>query len=91
MLVEAAFLGSESEGAEIVGPLHELEPELDTMAMIPAAALSSVHMDPPHPVPGIGDGTMLAELPAEAVDALVAAAGPESGSPLVSVELSPAG
>jgi hypothetical protein len=30
---------------------------------------------------------LLAELPAEAVDALVAVAGPDSGSPLVSVEV----
>lgn len=76
VLVEAAYLGSESNGAEILRPLRELGPELDTMAMIPAAALSSVHMDPPEPVPGVGDGTMLAELPPQAVDALVAAAGP---------------
>lgn len=87
VLVEAAYLGSEEDGAELLRPLRELGPELDTMAMIPASALSSVHMDPAEPVPGVGDGTMLAELPAEALDALVQAAGPESGSPLVSVEL----
>jgi FAD binding domain/Berberine and berberine like len=87
VLVEAAYLGSEPDGAEILRPLRELGPELDTMATIPAATLASVHMDPPQPVPAVGDGTMLAELPAEAVDALVAVAGPDSGSPLVSVEL----
>jgi len=28
----------------------------DTFAMMPAAALTGLHMDPPQPVPGIGDG-----------------------------------
>ena len=30
-----------------------------------------MHMDPEQPVPGVGDGLMLAELPAEAIDALM--------------------
>jgi hypothetical protein len=44
-------------------------------------------MNPDHPVPRAGDGMLLADLPAEAVDAFVAAAGPGSGSPLVSAEI----
>jgi hypothetical protein len=44
-------------------------------------------MDPPQPVPGQGDGTFLREFPAGAVEALVAAAGADSGSPLLSVEV----
>jgi hypothetical protein len=43
-------------------------------------------MDPEHPVPGAGDGMLLDELPGEAIDALVAAAGRED-SPLLSVEV----
>ena len=54
------------------------------MATIPVAALSHLHMDPEHPVPGKGDGLMLAELPAEAVDAWAAAV---PGSSLLSVEV----
>jgi FAD/FMN-containing dehydrogenase len=87
VLVEAAYLGSEAAGAELLRPLRALAPELDTFGMIPTSGLTSVHMDPPQPVPGVGDGALLAELSPEAVDALVAAAGPESSSPLVSVEL----
>ena len=86
-LVEVAYAGSEPEGAELLRPLRALEPEIDTVATIPAAGLSELHMDPPQPVPGAGDGMLLADLPPEAVDALVAVAGPESGSPLVSVEI----
>src|SRR5581483_7170692 len=51
------------------------------------AVLWDLHMDPPTPVPGAGDGMLLADAPAEAVDALVEVAGAESGSPLLSVEL----
>ena len=44
-------------------------------------------MDPEHPVPGAGDGMLLDELPADAVDELVRVAGADSGSPLLSVEV----
>jgi FAD/FMN-containing dehydrogenase len=87
VLVEAIYLGSEAEGAELIRPLRELGPEIDTIGLVPVSALSELHMDPPQPVPGIGDGMLLTDAPAEAIDALVAAAGPDSGSPLVSVEL----
>ena len=50
-------------------------------------ALSHMHMDPEQPVPGVGDGLMVAHLPGEAVDALVDVAGPGARFPLLSVEL----
>ena len=87
-VVEAAFMGSEADGAELMAPLRELGGiEMDTFATIPAPALSGLHMDPPEPVPALTDHRMVGELPAEAVDALVGAVGPGSGSPLLSVEL----
>jgi FAD/FMN-containing dehydrogenase len=85
--VQVFYAGPEAEGAALVAPIRRLEPEIDTVATIPAAALQRVHMDPEHPVPGLGDGMLLAELPAAGIDALVAAAGPGSGSPLLSVEV----
>jgi FAD/FMN-containing dehydrogenase len=86
-LVEAAYDGLEAEGAELLQPLRALGPEMDTFATISVEGLSELHMDPPEPVPGAGDGMLLSELPAEAVDAIVAVAGPGSGSPLLSVEI----
>jgi hypothetical protein len=86
-LVEAAYLGDEFEGAELMRPLRELGPVMDTFAMIPAPALQQLHMDPPEPVPYEGDGMLLADAPAGAIDAMVATAGAGSGSPLLSVEL----
>jgi hypothetical protein len=85
--VDGAYLGDEAAGAAVLAPLRALEPEIDMFAMMPAAALSHMHMDPEQPVPAIADGMLLDDLTPAAVDALVAAAGPGSGSPLLSVEL----
>jgi FAD/FMN-containing dehydrogenase len=87
-VVEAAYLGSEADGAELMAPLRELGGiEMDTFATVPAPALSGLHMDPPEPVPALTDHRMVGDLGSEGVDALVEAAGPGSGSPLLSVEL----
>ena len=87
VVVEAAYIGSEEDGAALLQPLRELGPVMDTFAMIPSEDLRHLHMDPPQPVPGVGDGMNLVDLTPETVNALVAVAGPCSGSPLISVEL----
>ncbi|MCW3022459.1 MAG: FAD-binding oxidoreductase [Conexibacter sp.] len=87
VVIDGAVLGSAAYAEEVLAPLRALEPEIDLFAMAPPAALSHLHMDPEHPVPGIGDHQMLEELPAEAIDQLVAVAGHESGSSLLAVEL----
>jgi FAD/FMN-containing dehydrogenase len=87
VVVEATSLLDESATDELLAPLRELGPAMDTFATIPVERLSSLHMDPEHPVPGAGDGMLLRGFPEEAVDAIVAAAGADSGSPLLSVEV----
>jgi FAD/FMN-containing dehydrogenase len=87
VVIDGAYLGDEADGAELLAPLRALGPEIDTFAMIGPAELLTIHMDPPGPVPASGDGALLDVVPGEAIDALVAAAGPGSGSPLLSVEL----
>jgi hypothetical protein len=86
-IVEAACLGDAGTGAELIGPLRRLGPELDTVAMIPVSALGQLNMDPSQPVPGEGDGAFLADFPAAAIDALAAAAGPDAATPPDSVEV----
>jgi quercetin dioxygenase-like cupin family protein len=86
-LVEVIFLGDAEEGARLIEPLRALQPEIDTVAVVPPAALVRLHMDPEQPVPGFGDVRLLRELPAEAVDAVVEVAGPGTGSPLLSLEV----
>jgi hypothetical protein len=82
-VVEAASLLDDEVTSRYLAPLRALAPEMDTFATVPATALSTLHMDPDHPVPGQGDHRLLGELSTEAVDAMVAAAQP----PLLSVEL----
>jgi hypothetical protein len=87
VVIDGAVLGTEAYANEVLAPLRALEPEIDMFAMAAPIALSHLHMDPEHPVPGMSDHAMLEELPAEAIDALVAVAGHESGSELLIVEL----
>jgi hypothetical protein len=87
VVIDGAVLGSEAYAAEVLAPLHALEPEIDMFAASSPVALSYLHMDPEQPVPGIGDHALLSDVTAEAIDAVVAAAGCESGSPLLAVEL----
>ena len=86
-IVEAVYSGDPADGEAIVAPLRELGPAMDTFRVMPARELSSLHMDPPGPVPGVGDGRLLGALDRDAIAALVASAGAESGSTLLSVEL----
>jgi FAD/FMN-containing dehydrogenase len=86
-LVEAAYLGDADTGAALIQPLRQLGPELDTFATIPAAALAQLHMDPAQPVPFQGDGALLADAPAAAIDALVALTGPDADTSLASIEI----
>ncbi len=71
VLVEAAFLGSEADGEELVRPLRDLAPEFDTFALIPPASLSAVNMDPAEPVPYYGEGIHLHEVEPATIEALV--------------------
>lgn len=88
LTIGAACVGSEEEGKAIVDRLRGIgAPVMDTFAQIPAARLSEIHMDPPEPVPGIGEGHLIRELPDDAIDAFVDAVGPQSGSPLLLSEL----
>ena len=88
LTIDAACIGSQEEGEATIAPLRELgEPVMDTFGQIPAEGLSRIHMDPEPPVPGLGHHEVLAELPDDAIDAFVGAAGPDAGSPLLLAEI----
>jgi hypothetical protein len=54
---------------------------------MPAPALVRIHGDPEGPTPGASNASMLASLPAEAIQKLLEVAGPDSGSALLATEL----
>jgi hypothetical protein len=88
LTVDAACIGGREEGEAAIAPLREIgEPIMDTFEWMPTSGLSRIHMDPENPVPGIGDGFLVADLPDQAIEAFVAVAGPDSGSPLLLTEL----
>jgi FAD/FMN-containing dehydrogenase len=84
VLVEAAFVGTDDDGAALLQPLRDLGPEFDTVETIPTSMLSIVNMDPDFPLPYSGDGVLLSDLPSDAIDALV---GDFVGSPLLHAEM----
>ncbi|HEX8855460.1 MAG TPA: FAD-binding oxidoreductase [Thermoleophilaceae bacterium] len=86
-VIEATMLVDEAEAADLLAPLRALGPAMDTFATIPVTELQHLHMDPPHPVPGKGDGLLLRDLPAKALDSLLEVTGPGVESPLLSVEI----
>ena len=88
LTIDAASIGNQAEGEAIVAPLRDIgETIMDTFAWMPAAGLCRIHMDPENPVPGVGEGQTIRDLPDEAIDAFVGVAGPGSGSPLLLSEL----
>ncbi len=84
VLVQPAFIGSESDGVALVQPFRDLAPELDTVAMMPTSDLSLVNMDPDFPLPYVGEGILLDSFPRAAIDTMVETF---VGSPLLHIEV----
>jgi FAD binding domain len=86
-VVMAAFLGEEADGRALLRSVRELGPVMDTFAMVPPIELGDLAMDPPDPLPYLLAHHLLDDVSSSAIDDLVAAAGPDSGSPLNMVQL----
>lgn len=87
VVVEAAIQEEPARADELLAPLRALAPDMDSVHPQPTADLLQLHMDPPAPVPGNGDGMLLTELPPAAVRAFIAAVGPDAPSTLLSAEI----
>jgi FAD/FMN-containing dehydrogenase len=85
VVVEAACQLPAAEADALLAPLRALGPAMDSFRRTPVEELSQLHMDPDGPVPGYGDGMLLSELPASAVDAFVRVG--HSSDALLSLEL----
>jgi FAD/FMN-containing dehydrogenase len=87
-VLEVVYCGDPAAGAELAAPLRELgNVGIDMIQAQPPAGIAEMHMDPPTPVPYTSESLLTHELPASAIDSLVEAVGPGSGSQLVSIEL----
>jgi hypothetical protein len=89
--VDGALIGDEAEGARLMQPLRALGPEIDSFREMPPSGLSHIHMDPEHPVSGIGEGMVLNDLTPETIQALLDVAGPERPLPLLAIDIRHAG
>jgi len=87
VIVEAYHVGDPAVADELLDPLRGLGPVDDTIATVPVPAILHLHMDPDHPVPGVGDGLTLDDLPDAAVEAIVTTVGPGPHPPLMSTEI----
>jgi FAD/FMN-containing dehydrogenase len=86
-IVNGAYLGDEEEGKRIFAPLREMGPEMDLFGMMPPVGLSGLHGDPEDGMPIESATAILDELPHSAIQAVMEAAGPDSGSALLMAEL----
>ena len=83
VMINGAVLADDATAEQILAPLRELAPEIDTFGRVPAPSLIRLHLDPEGPTPAISSTAMLGALPPSGVDALVEAAGPGSGTSLL--------
>jgi hypothetical protein len=86
--VRISYLGPPAEGERLVADLRAAAPALiDTVAEMPYTGFAAIHADPVDPAPTYEMSSMLGEFPAEAADALIAAAGPGVDLPIALIEL----
>lgn len=77
-----------AEAAALLAPMRETATLiLDTVGVLPYAAIGAVHADPVDPMPIHENHTLLRDFGSDAVDILLAAAGPDSASVQTIVEV----
>ena len=87
VVIDGAVLGDDAWASELLAPLRETPPEMDTFQTVPAPSLSRLHMDPEGPTPAVGNGVLLQRFDAAAVGAFLEAVGPQATTSLLAAEL----
>jgi hypothetical protein len=85
--VDVALAGEPWGAGRALAGLRRLEPAIDSVRLVPPAAVALTPAGVPRGTVPIAMRFRLATLPAAAVDAFAAAVGPGSASPLLAVEL----
>ena len=83
-----AYIGDAAAGDELVRPMRDVAPAIiDYVGIMPYTEVDRVHNDPPEPLPFEYSSVVLSDLSAEAIDVLLAQAGPGANTPLLMVEI----
>lgn len=82
-----AYLGDADSGAALLQPIRELAPVMDTFATVPPSVLADMAMDPPAPLPYLSTTALVDGITPQALDDILDAIGPDSGSPLPLVQI----
>ncbi|KPM52761.1 FAD-linked oxidase [Frankia sp. R43] len=86
--VRFAWVGDPAEGARVAEAISGVAPVIfGGLDVLPFNALGMIHSDPVDPMPTHERGVLLRELPEQAVQTLLAVAGPQAECPQVIVEL----
>jgi hypothetical protein len=86
--VRFTWTGDPEDGERWFARLRSVaRPLLDGVGVLPYPAIDAVHTDPMDPTPAHEFSTLLSGFDEATADALLAAAGPDSGSPQVLVEI----
>ena len=78
VVVEAAMLLEDQVAYDLLAGLRDLGPAMDTFGRIRMTDLALLHMDPPGPVPGVGDGCLLSDLDEQTITRFARVATTES-------------
>jgi FAD/FMN-containing dehydrogenase len=87
VVVDGVLLGDLEEGQRLLAPLRAMKPEIDTFSPAPPGSLARMHLEPEAPTAAYANSVVLDDLPETAIEALVAAAGPDGESPVLFVEI----
>jgi FAD/FMN-containing dehydrogenase len=86
-LCVAAVTGA-ADGERLLAPMRAAAPlMIDSVTELPYTAVDSIHRDPEHPAPVYEQVTLLPDLSPDAVQALLAVAGPQARTPVAKVAL----
>ena len=87
VVIDGAVLGDPALAARLLAPLRALDPSVDTFTATPAVDLTRLHFDPELPSAGVSSHLLLDDFDVDAAAALVAIAGADADTSLVSAEI----
>ncbi|NMO52865.1 FAD-binding oxidoreductase [Actinoplanes sp. TBRC 11911] len=86
--VRYSYLGEAAEGERLLAPIRAVaEPLIDGVRTLPYTQNALIHLDPPGPEAFFDRTTTLREFTPEVLEALIGFAGPDSGNPLLGLEI----